>query len=180
MAIVAPNREPEARTPGGKAMLTRRGLVSFVTLMLVSPSALANDVERLVGHWKLLSFFTEDVQTKQRVNLFGEQPTGAVAFTAAGRFFAIITAEGRKVPQTPEQRAAAYGTMLAYTGKWSLEGDTFVTKVDVAWNPAWVGTDQVRFWRLEGNKLFVITPPIPNPSVAGGVVTVTAVWEKEP
>jgi lipocalin-like protein len=161
-------------------MLTRSVLVSFVTLLLVSPSALANDAERLVGNWKLLSFFTEHVQTKQRVNLFGEQPTGAIAFTPAGRFFAIITAEGRKVPQTTEERAAAYGTMVAYTGKWRLEGDSLITKVDVAWNPAWVGTDQVRFWRLEGNKLFAITPPIPNPNVAGGVVTVTAVWEKEP
>jgi hypothetical protein len=154
--------------------------ISFVTsLFLLSPSAWANDTERLVGNWKLVSFFTEDVQTKQRVNPYGERPTGAIAFTPEGRFFGMITAEGRKAPQTPEEQAAVYRTMIAYTGKWRLDGDRFITKVDVAWDPAWVGTDRVRFWRVEGNKLFASAPPIPNPNVAGGMLIATAVWEKE-
>jgi hypothetical protein len=95
------------------------------------------------------------------VNAYGEKPTGAIGFTPSGRFFGLLTADGRKAPQTPEEQAAAYRTVIAYTGKWRVEGDKFVTKVDVAWNPAWIGADQARFFRSEGNKLFLTSAPIP-------------------
>jgi hypothetical protein len=71
--------------------------------------------------------------------------TGFIGFTP-GRFFAFVTAESRNAPQTSEEQAAAsYRTVIAYTGNWRLDGEKFITKVDVAWNPGWVGTDQVRF-----------------------------------
>ena len=132
--------------------------VSFVILLFLSSPALADDREKLLGNWKLVSFFTEEVQTKQRSNVFGEHPNRFIGFTPE-RFFAFAMAEGRKAPQTPEEQAAAYRTVVAYTGKWRLEGEKFITKVDVAWNPGWVGTDQVRFWRVDGNKLFITTAP---------------------
>ena len=65
----------------------------------------------------------------------------------------IITGEGRKLPQTQEDRSAAWLTMLAYSGMYRLEGDKFITKVDVAWNEGWVGTEQTRFFKLEGDRL---------------------------
>jgi hypothetical protein len=52
--------------------------------------------------------------------------------------------------------------MIAYTGKFRVEGGKFITKVDVAWNEGWVGTDQVRFWRVEGDKLYITSASIPN------------------
>ena len=140
--------------------------VSFVILLFVSSSALADDREKLLGNWKLVSFFTEDVQTKQRSNVYGEHPDGFIGFTSE-RFFAFATAEGRKAPQTPEEQAAAYRTVVAYTGKWWLEGEKFITKVDVASNPGLVGTDQVRFWRVDGNKLFITTAPTSMPNSDG-------------
>jgi hypothetical protein len=154
--------------------------VSFVILLFLSSSALADDREKLLGNWKLVSFFTEDVQTKQRSNVFGEHPNGFIGFTPE-RFFAVVMAEGRKAPQTPEEQAAAYRTVVSYTGKWRLEGEKFVTKVDVAWNPVWVGTDQARFWRVDGNKLFVTSSPTTMPSPDGTEKTIvgTTVWERE-
>jgi hypothetical protein len=88
---------------------------SFVVLLFLSSSALADDREKLLGNWKLISFFTENVQTKQRSNVFGEHPNGFIGFTSE-RFFALAMAEGRKAPQTPEEQAAAYHTVVAYTG----------------------------------------------------------------
>jgi hypothetical protein len=108
--------------------------VSFLILLFVSSSALADDREKLLGNWKLVSFFTEDVQTRQRSNVFGEHPNGFIGFTPE-RFFAFAMAEGRKAPQTPGEQAAAYRTVVAYTGKWRLEGEKFITKVDVACTP---------------------------------------------
>jgi ABC-type Fe3+ transport system substrate-binding protein len=43
----------------------------------------------------------------------------------------------------------------AYTGMYRLEGDKWLTKVDVAWNPEWVGTEQTRFFKLDGDRLHV-------------------------
>jgi hypothetical protein len=103
----------------------------------------------------------------------------AISDSPAGRFFAFATADGRKPAQMPEEQAAAFRSMIAYTGKWRLEGEKFITKVDVAWNPAWVGTEQVRFWRLEENRLLITTAPLPNPNAAGSMMIGTLVWEKE-
>ena len=69
----------------------------------------------------------------------------------------VIEGDGRKAPKTDDDRAALFRTMFAYTGMYRLEGDKWITKVDVAWNPAWVGTEQVRFFKLDGDRLQVIS-----------------------
>jgi Lipocalin-like domain len=154
--------------------------LSFVILLFLSSSALADDREKLLGNWKVISLFTEDVQTKRRSNVFGEHPNGFIGFTPE-RFFGVLMAEGRKAPQTVEEQAGAYRTVVAYTGKWRLEGEKFITKVDAAWNPGWVGTDQIRFWRADGNKLFITTAPttMPNPDGTERTIVGTVVWERE-
>ena len=45
--------------------------------------------------------------------------------------------------------------MIAYTGSYRLEEDRWITLVDVAWNPSWVGTEQTRFYRVEADQLIV-------------------------
>ena len=39
-----------------------------------------------------------------------------------------------------------------------VEGDKWTTHVEVAWNPEWVGTAQVRSFTLNGKYLEVLTP----------------------
>ena len=148
-------------------------------MQIVSSDAPADTAERLAGNWKLVSCFTEDVRTKQRNNVYGEHPNGYMGFTPTGRFFGLITADEQKIPRTPEEQVAAFRSMLAYTGRWRVEGERFIVKVDVAWDQAWVGTEQIRFWRLEGNKLHITSAPIPNPKLAGSMMIGTVVWEKE-
>jgi hypothetical protein len=36
------------------------------------------------------------------------------------------------------------GTLVAHSGTYTTEGDKWTTSVEVAWNPEWVGTKQVR------------------------------------
>ena len=54
----------------------------------------------------------------------------------------ILTGEGRRAAKTDQERADLMDSLVSYTGKYRLEGDTWITKVDVAWNPEWVGTEQ--------------------------------------
>ena len=132
----------------------------------------------LVGAWKLNSFFIESVQTKERKNVFGERPTGYLIITPE-RLITVITAEGRKPPQTDEDRASGFRTLLAYTGPYRIEGNQLITKVDVAWNEAWRGTDQKRLFRLEGGKLILQSAPAPSAtSPEMGMVQATLEWER--
>ncbi|MES5485077.1 lipocalin-like domain-containing protein [Bradyrhizobium sp. INPA03-11B] len=152
----------------------RIGLSLF---LFVTPSQ-ADDKDRLLGTWKLVSAVHEDVATKQRKQVYGEHPNGYIAFTPDERAFVILTADGRKVPQTEQERAAALISMSAYTGKYRLEGDKFITKVDVASNEAWRGTDQIRFYRIDDNTLYIETAPFSAPTFGGSMVRGILAWER--
>ena len=47
---------------------------------------------------------------------------------------------------------------IAGTFRYRIEDDKWITRVEVAWNPEWIGTEQSRFFKLEGNCLQVLTP----------------------
>src|ERR1700739_4449605 len=115
-----------------------------------------------VGTWKLVSCIFEDEQTKERTFPYGEHPKGYAILTPEGRLMALITAEGRKAPRTAEDRDAAFRSVAAYSGRYRVEGNTFVTRVDIAWNESWVGTDQPRFFKVEGDRLSIEAPPTAN------------------
>jgi hypothetical protein len=132
---------------------------------------MADDRERLIGTWKVVSFDNEFQDGSPRRALYGEHPTGFVILTADGRMAAIVEGEGRRPATTDEERAALLRTMFAYSGMYRLEGDKWITKVDVSWNPAWNGTDQIRFYKLDGNRLEVTGAWNPNPNLPGSPIT---------
>ncbi|MGB6323283.1 MAG: lipocalin-like domain-containing protein, partial [Xanthobacteraceae bacterium] len=92
---------------------------------------------------------------------------------------ALMTADGRGVPQTDADRAQALKTMIAYTGRYRVENGQVVTKVEAAWNEAWVGGEQVRNIRFDGARLTIESPPIPHPNMSDKVVRVIVVWQRE-
>jgi hypothetical protein len=73
---------------------------------------------------------------------------------------AIITADGRKplsvadrVAAPLEERAEAFATLIAYAGRYSVSGDKVTHHIEVSSFQNWVGTDQSRFIRFEGNRV---------------------------
>ena len=152
----------------------------WFTLLLASSlttSAFANDSAKVVGTWKLVSFVNEFQDGSESRAAYGNRPTGYIIFTADGRMMSVVEAEGRKPPDNDEQRASAFRTIIAYTGMYRLDGDKFTTKVDVSWNPAWVGTEQVRDYRLQGNQLTVVSPWVMSPNL-GKMTRATVTWER--
>jgi len=139
----------------------------------------ANDGDRIVGTWKLVSVVHEDAQTGERTSVLGAHPRGYQIVTAGGRWLALVTAQGRKVPQTDQERATALRTMISYTGKYRLKDGKVITKIEAAWNEAWVGTEQVRAYRFEGDRLYLESPPQPHPNIGGRVVRIIATWDRE-
>jgi Lipocalin-like domain len=140
-------------------------LAIAAAVMFGAETAVAAD--KIAGIWKLQSWVVEDVETKETKVVFGEQPNGFLILTSEGRLMGLITAQGRKPPQNEAERDGAYRSLLAYSGRYRVEGEKFVTKVDVAWNEAWVGTEQARDYKIDGNKLVVTSPPAPNPAFGG-------------
>ena len=146
------------------------------------PTRAADDAELrelIVGNWKLVAVEYEDQATKERAPVLGAKPRGYQIATADGLWLALVTAENRPVPKTDEERAKALQTMISYSGRYRVEGGKVTTKVEVAWNEAWVGGEQVRFIRFEGDRLFIESPPMPHPNVNNKVVKVIVIWDRE-
>jgi hypothetical protein len=154
----------------------------LVAALAASTAARADDDalrKQVVGLWTLVSVVYEDQATKERTPVLGEKPRGRQIATADGRWLALVTAEGRPVPKTDEQRAQALRTMISYSGRYRVEDGRVITKVEIAWNEAWVGGEQIRFIRFEGDRLFIESPPMPHPNVNDKVVKVIVIWDRE-
>ena len=49
-----------------------------------------------------------------------------------GHVFFVLTAEARKPAKTDKERADLLSTVVAYTGTYTVEADTWTTHVEVA------------------------------------------------
>jgi hypothetical protein len=131
-----------------------RSLLALAGLTAVPVRA---DEQVLYGLWKLVSYDVE-TQAGQRRPLMGTHPTGYAMFTSGKRVFFVITGGERQAAKTEAERARLLDTLISYTGTYRVDGDQWVTSVDVAWNPEWVGTEQRRTFHVVGQRLEVLTP----------------------
>jgi hypothetical protein len=139
-------------------MVKFKWLVVLIVLVTAVQPCFADDGTQVQGLWKLVSYEVEIQATGQKELVMGQNPTGYVLFTPEGRVFFLFTGEGRKPAKTVQERADLLSSLVAYTGTYRIEGDKWITKVEVAWNPEWVGTEQTRFFKVEGNRLKILTP----------------------
>jgi hypothetical protein len=141
--------------------------------------ALAEDTARqLAGSWRLNSW-TIQIIGGEVTEPFGSNPKGRAVFTADGYVAFVIVAANRKPAANDEDSAALLKTLLAYTGKFTVDEDKFITKVDISWNELLTGQDQVRFFKLEGDKLTIRTAEQASAVYPGKRVVGTLSWERE-
>jgi len=133
-------------------------LIAASVVLVSAQISAADDRQQVIGFWKLASYVVEIQATGQIEPVMGQHPTGYVNFSSEGRVMFILTGEGRKPAKTAEERADLLSTLVAYTGTYRIEGDRWITKVDVAWNPEWVGTEQARNFKVDGDRMQVLTP----------------------
>lgn len=140
-----------------KVMAKVKWLVVFVLFLIAVPPCFADDRAPIVGTWRLVSFEREYQATGEREYPMGKTPTGYILFLPEGRMAVVITGEGRKAPTTDQDRAGLFNSLVAYTGRYRVDGDKWITTVDVSGNPAWVGTEQARSFRVTGDRLQEMT-----------------------
>lgn len=134
-----------------------------------------------VGTWTLRSTERKTLETGEATPLWGAHPTGTLIYTADGRMSALVLAEGRKAPvaamPTEAEALSLFKSMVAYAGRYTVAADRVIHHVEQSWNQAWTGTDVVRFYKFEGNRLTLTTAPAPNPR-DGKMSVSTLVWER--
>jgi hypothetical protein len=66
-----------------------------------------------------------------------------------------------------------FNTLVAYTGPYRVDGDKWITMVEVSMNPAWVGTEQTRMFQISGDRLQETSPYMARPDnrMARAVIT---------
>jgi len=157
--------------------MNKRAAFTAPMLLLSSTIAIADD-NPILGTWKLKSFVREVTATGEKYNQMGEHPNGYLGYSADGRMYATITADNRIKPldanPTDKQRVKLHQTLQAYAGTYTVQPAKVIHHVDISWNEAWTGTDQVRFFKLDGN---ITTAPNKSP-VDGRDGRTVLVWEK--
>jgi hypothetical protein len=131
---------------------------ALLFFVLAVQPAFADNAPAVQGLWKLISYEVESQATGQKDMVMGKNPTGYVIFTPEGRVFFTFTGDDRKPGKTDKEKADLLSSLVAYTGTYRIEGDKWITKVEVAWNPEWVGTEQTRNFTIDGDRLQILTP----------------------
>jgi hypothetical protein len=150
----------------------------YIILLAISAPLLAAEADGLVGTWKLISWQVI-VEGQPPQNVFGPHPKGFLILTREGRSIVLTTAENRRAGMSDAARAALHKSMLAYSGRYRIEGHDFITVVEVSWNEEWNGTEQRRHFRIDGDKLFIETAPAPSIVFPGKTDFRRIVWERQ-
>jgi hypothetical protein len=134
--------------------------------------ALTQDAaKQLVGTWKVTSLVSKFVDGPT-IDTFGPNPKGRLVLTSDGHWIVIITKADRTPAKNSEEKAALLDTMLAYSGKYTIEGDRITTRVDMSWHEIFTGDRQIltRFFSVEGDKLVIRTGPIVSSTARQGEI----------
>jgi Lipocalin-like domain len=137
-------------------------------------------IEPLVGSWRLVSVAATFTGTGESVATFGPNPSGRVVVTPSGRIMFLITKSDRQPPASDAARATLFNETIAYSGTVRLTAPgQFVTTVEMSLFPEEIGTEKLRLFSLDGDRL-TIRRPEQNSRVTGGHRAISdLVWERE-
>ena len=135
----------------------------------------------LVGTWRLESFHFK-TQDGRITYPFGRDAVGYYLFSDSGHMSVVVMraqrtrfAAGDVMGGTTEEKVRAAETYISYSGKYRVDGEKLIVHPEVAFFPNWVGVDQVRLLKLDGDELDLSTPPM---LAAGKMQTAHLVWKR--
>jgi hypothetical protein len=135
---------------------------------------------QLSGTWRVVSWLTK-FDGGDTVEPFGPNPKGRLVLTPDRHWIIILTGANRKPAKTADEKAALLDSMLAYSGKYTVEGDRITTHVEMSSNEIYTGPNQnqTRFFRIEDDKLTLRTPEIVSAVRPGQKAVGTITFERE-
>lgn len=134
-------------------------IIAFVASLPVT--AAAHERDPLVGAW-IVERFVDRPEGGAARHLFGEQPRGLFVFTPDGHFsFSIMheAADKAGAGNGAGDGAAAWtpGWYVSYFGTYRYDpaGPSWTARVTGANIPGYVGTEQTRSFRIDGDRLTI-------------------------
>ena len=155
-------------------------------MLLVASSSQETEklAELIVGSYRLISAEGHSSDGKVTQD-WGSKPLGRLMMDAGGRMSIHLINPSRRLFEsgdflrpTPEELEEAFVGYFGYFGSYTLEESAGILTfhVEGAAYPNYIGTDQQRFFVLDGDRLTLRTPP----ERAGGAdITYVVVFELE-
>lgn len=142
---------------------------ALLVLLAMPAAASAQGIE---GRWKLIA--AEDLRADGSVARYpwGRTPIGSIVVDRGWCYVQIMSGDvpafTGAAPIGEQMSAMLLSSYIAYSGACTIdEKEGSVTlKVDAAWRPNYVGTEQKRFFRIDKNRMHF--GPAPNSIRAEG------------
>lgn len=133
-----------------------KSLLALLVLLSAVPAAWADTIQ---GRWKLVA--AEDIRADGSVARYpwGRRPVGGIVVEGGHCYVQIMSSDvpsftsGKPVGE--QMTAALLSTYIAYSGACVIDDQagSVTLKVDSAWRPDYVGTEQKRFFRFANGRL---------------------------
>jgi hypothetical protein len=137
--------------------------------------------ERFVGRWKLVSFETRG-EDGEVTYPFGKDALGYIMYSTDGYMSVTIFPKNRRrfntydvAGGTIEEKVAAAESYISYFGRYEIIDDRVIHHVEASFFPNWVGVDQERFYRFDGNRLTLSSTPM---LFKGKSQSIHLIWDK--
>jgi hypothetical protein len=134
-----------------------RTLCAVALVVCVSSPALGADT--IQGRWKLVA--AEDIRADGSVARlpWGRSPVGSIVVESGYCYVQIMSSDvpsfvaGKPVGE--QMTAALLSTYIAYSGPCVIDDKegSVTLKVESAWRPSYVGTEQKRFFKFDNGRL---------------------------
>jgi len=158
---------------------------SLIALSILLAGVTTASADTIQGRWKLMT--AEDIRADGTVARYpwGRKPVGSIVVEGGYCYVQIMSGDvpsftGGK-PIGEQMTAALLSTYIAYSGACTInetEGSLSL-KVDSAWRPDYVGTDQKRFFKFDNGKL-IFGPAVGSLRSGGEALTRRLTLERVP
>ena len=157
--------------------------LALAALLTLPLSAAAQSID---GRWKLIA--AEDLRADGTVARYpwGRNPVGSIVVEGGSCYVQIMSAE---VPSfkagatsiNEQMQAMLLSSYIAYSGPCSVDTKegSVTLKVDAAWRPNYVGTEQKRFFTFTGNNKMFFGPAPNSIRAEGGNLTRRLTLERQ-
>lgn len=128
---------------------------------------MVREIEKtLIGTWKLMSVSAWVDDEEVDAAPYGANPIGFIHYLPNNRMAVVIAygdrkpVRGDRLKAPMEDRAEAYATCIAYAGTYEVEDDRIIHTIETSAFPNEVGSKQIRYYRLEGARIYLTTVPL--------------------
>jgi hypothetical protein len=132
----------------------------------------------LIGSWRLVSFELEATDGSIS-HPYGEELTGYLFYNEDGymssAFMSAARAQVEGEDLSEAARTSGYDQFMAYCGGYRVLGDKITHSVEVSSLEVWIGTTQERWFKIDGDRLELVTAPL---SVGSDTPVGRLVWER--